>query len=230
MLGEGATAADVSALRHAYGLDAAAACAVWAYYWRGCCMADLGQSLRLHDSVTHLVLQRYPYTLALTLAALLLGIAAGGSGGGVVGAASGSVAGPDAGRGVAGGAVVSELCAGADSDSGVFDRAGVAAGVGCGDGAGGFVAAPGAAGGDAGAGLAAILTRMVRTAMLEELGQDYIRTARAKGLTERAGGVSARAAECADPGADGGGAAVWEPAGGGDCDGDDLQSGRGLGG
>jgi ABC-type dipeptide/oligopeptide/nickel transport system permease component len=37
-----------------------------------------------------------------------------------------------------------------------------------------------------GASLAAILTRMVRTAMLEELGQDYIRTARAKGLTELA--------------------------------------------
>jgi len=37
-----------------------------------------------------------------------------------------------------------------------------------------------------GAALAAILTRMVRTAMLEELGQDYIRTARAKGLSERA--------------------------------------------
>ena len=34
-------------------------------------------------------------------------------------------------------------------------------------------------------GLAAVLTRMVRTAMLEELGQDYIRTARAKGLPER---------------------------------------------
>jgi ABC-type dipeptide/oligopeptide/nickel transport system permease component len=34
--------------------------------------------------------------------------------------------------------------------------------------------------------LAAILTRMVRTAMLEELSQDYIRTARAKGLTENA--------------------------------------------
>src|SRR5437868_3014881 len=30
----------------------------------------------------------------------------------------------------------------------------------------------------------ALLTRMVRTAMLEELGQDYIRTARAKGLSE----------------------------------------------
>jgi peptide/nickel transport system permease protein len=37
-----------------------------------------------------------------------------------------------------------------------------------------------------GASLAAILTRMVRTAMLEELGQDYVRTARAKGLSETA--------------------------------------------
>jgi peptide/nickel transport system permease protein len=37
-----------------------------------------------------------------------------------------------------------------------------------------------------GVSLAAILTRMVRTAMLEELGQDYIRTARAKGLGETA--------------------------------------------
>ena len=36
-----------------------------------------------------------------------------------------------------------------------------------------------------GSALAAILTRMVRTAMLEEMGQDYIRTARAKGLPER---------------------------------------------
>ncbi len=35
-----------------------------------------------------------------------------------------------------------------------------------------------------GLGMGAILTRMVRTSMLEELGQDYIRTARAKGLSE----------------------------------------------
>jgi peptide/nickel transport system permease protein len=35
-----------------------------------------------------------------------------------------------------------------------------------------------------GGALAAILTRMVRTSMLEELSQDYIRTARAKGLPE----------------------------------------------
>jgi peptide/nickel transport system permease protein len=37
-----------------------------------------------------------------------------------------------------------------------------------------------------GGALAAILTRMVRTSMLEELSQDYVRTARAKGLSERA--------------------------------------------
>jgi peptide/nickel transport system permease protein len=36
-----------------------------------------------------------------------------------------------------------------------------------------------------GLGMAAILTRMVRTSMLEELSQDYVRTARAKGLPER---------------------------------------------
>ncbi len=37
-----------------------------------------------------------------------------------------------------------------------------------------------------GAALAAILTRMVRAAMIEELSSDYVRTARAKGLSERA--------------------------------------------
>ena len=37
-----------------------------------------------------------------------------------------------------------------------------------------------------GAALAAILTRMVRGAMLEELSADYIRTARAKGLSTAA--------------------------------------------
>jgi peptide/nickel transport system permease protein len=37
-----------------------------------------------------------------------------------------------------------------------------------------------------GAALAAILTRMVRGSMLEELSSDYVRTARAKGLPERA--------------------------------------------
>src|SRR6201996_3331462 len=74
MLGEGATASDIDALRHAYGFDAPLS-QQYTHYWRGLLHADLGQSLRLHDSVTHLILQRYPYTLALTVAALLIGIA-----------------------------------------------------------------------------------------------------------------------------------------------------------
>ncbi len=36
-----------------------------------------------------------------------------------------------------------------------------------------------------GAALSAILTRMVRSSVIEELGEDYVRTARAKGLRER---------------------------------------------
>jgi len=36
-----------------------------------------------------------------------------------------------------------------------------------------------------GSGLAASMTRMVRGSMLEEIRQDYVRTARAKGLNER---------------------------------------------
>src|ERR1700678_2062107 len=74
MLGEGATASDVSVLRHALRLDLPLHTQYF-LYWRGVFHGDLGQSLRLHDSVTHLVAQRYPYTLALTLAALLIGIA-----------------------------------------------------------------------------------------------------------------------------------------------------------
>jgi ABC-type dipeptide/oligopeptide/nickel transport system permease component len=73
MLGEGATAADISALRHSYGLDAPLL-TQYGRYMTGVAHADLGQSLRLRDSVTHLVLARYPYTLALALAALALGI------------------------------------------------------------------------------------------------------------------------------------------------------------
>ena len=36
-----------------------------------------------------------------------------------------------------------------------------------------------------GAALSAILTRMIRSGVIEELGEDYVRTARAKGLSER---------------------------------------------
>jgi peptide/nickel transport system permease protein len=188
MLGEGATASDVSALRHAYGFDAPLH-VQYLRYWSGVLHADLGQSLRLHDSVTHLVAQRYPYTLALTLAALLIGV----------------------GLSVPAG-VFSALHRGRWQDRvlGVVSLGGLSfpnfalgpililvfsirlgwmpvSGAGTGPVLGSqfwlYLVLPAIT---LGSGLAGVLTRMVRTAMLEELGQDYIRTARAKGLTERA--------------------------------------------
>jgi ABC-type dipeptide/oligopeptide/nickel transport system permease component len=186
MLGEGATASDIDALRHSYGLDAPLS-QQYARYLHGVFRADLGQSLRLHDSVVHLVLQRYPYTLALTAAALLIGIAL-------------SIP--------AGIASALHRSRWQDRTLGVVSLVGLSFPN--------FALGPililifsihfgwlpvsGAGNGDAisfllhlilpaitlGLSLAAILTRMVRTAMLEELNQDYVRTARAKGLTQNA--------------------------------------------
>ena len=44
-----------------------------------------------------------------------------------------------------------------------------------------------------------IIARLTRSTMLETLGQDYVRTARAKGVVERARGAAPRAEERADP-------------------------------
>ena len=51
-----------------------------------------------------------------------------------------------------------------------------------------------------GAGYAAILMRFVRAGLLEVLGSDYVRTARAKGVREQAVVAAPRAAQRADPG------------------------------
>jgi peptide/nickel transport system permease protein len=179
MLGEGARAQDIAALRHAYGLDVPLG-EQYIHYWRGALHGDLGHSLRLNDSVTHLVITRYPYTLELTIAALIVAL--------LLSIPAGIAAALHRGRWQ-------------DNAVGVVSLLGLSFP--------GFALGPilillvsiklgwlpvsGAGGWDhlvlpaitMGSALAAILTRMVRTAMLEELGQDYIRTARAKGLSER---------------------------------------------
>jgi peptide/nickel transport system permease protein len=183
MLGEGATASDVSVLRHAYGLDAPLR-QQYLHYWRGVLHADLGQSLRLHDSVTRLVLQRYPYTLELTLAALLIGV--------VVSVPAGVFSALHRGRwqdrvlGMVslGGLSFPNFALGPILILLFSIRLGwlPVSGAGTGSDFLLYLILPAVT---LGSGLAAVLTRMVRTAMLEELGQDYIRTARAKGLSER---------------------------------------------
>jgi peptide/nickel transport system permease protein len=187
MLGDGATPADLTALRHQYGLDQP----LWKqyfHYWNGVLHGDLGSSIRLHDTVAHLIVARYPYTLALTLTALGLGLALALPAGILAAVRRGrwldqllSVV-SLTGLSVPGLVLGPVLILVFSILLGWLPVSGANAG-------GGrsidwhYLVLPSIA---MGASLAAILTRMVRTAMLEELGQDYIRTARAKGLSETA--------------------------------------------
>ncbi len=179
MLGEGARVADIAALRHSYGLDLPLG-TQYLHYWRGVSHGDLGHSLRLNDTVIHLVLLRYPYTLSLTVAALLLAL--------LLAIPAGVAAALYRGRwqdhllgGVSllglsfpGFALGPLLILFVSIKLGWLPVSGA-------EGPASLIL-PAVTMGSA---LAAILTRMVRTAMLEEMGQDYIRTARAKGLAER---------------------------------------------
>lgn len=178
MLGEGVPAPDLQAARHAYGLDLPLS-QQYLNYWKGVLHGNLGLSLRYNQSVSKLLVQRYPYTLKLTLAALLV-------------------------------AVLLSIPAGVrsarrrnewdDRTISVVSLFGLSfpnfalgpilillfsikLGLLPVSGSGSFanLVLPAITMGSA---LAAILTRMVRTSMLEELSQDYVRTARAKGLSE----------------------------------------------
>ena len=179
MLGEGAASADMQAVRHAYGLDEPIG-RQYLHYWEGVAHGDLGQSLRFNENVGRIIAERYPYTLQLTLAslavALLLSIPAG------VYSAQRRNRWED--RAIS---FVSLLGLSFPNFAlGPVLILVFAIGLGLlpvsGAGTPAHLVLPAITMGGA---LAAILTRMVRTSMLEELGQDYIRTARAKGLPER---------------------------------------------
>src|SRR5258708_20968844 len=179
ILGEGAPVTDVQAARHAYGLDLPLG-RQYLNYWEGVLRGDLGPSLRFNQSVTHLIAQRYPYTLQLTLAALVV-------------------------------AVLLSVPAGVRSARrrNLWDDRLLSVVSLLGLSFPNFALGPililffaiklgwlpvSVAGSFAnlilpaismGGALAAILTRMVRTSILEELSQAYIRTSRANGLPER---------------------------------------------
>ena len=185
MLGEGASASDIAGLRHSYGMDRPLGEQYFGY-WRGLGHGDLGRSLRLHDSVWHLIGQRYPYTLALTAAAMLLGAGLAIPAG--VAAARRRGRWPD--RVLSFGSLVGlslpNFALGPVLILLVSIKLGWLPVSGAGVGAVDFLRHLVLPAVTLGLGVAAILTRMVRSAMLEELGQEYIRTARAKGLTETA--------------------------------------------
>jgi ABC-type dipeptide/oligopeptide/nickel transport system permease component len=179
MLGEGAAATDIQAARHAYGLDVPLPMQ-YLNYWKGVLHGDLGSSVRMGQTVSKLIAQRYPYTLELTLAslaiAILLSLPAG------VRSARRRDLWDDRLLSVVSlfGLSFPNVALGPILILFFALRLGWLPVSGSGTFA--HLVLPAITMGSA---LAAILTRMIRTSMLEELGQDYIRTARAKGLTER---------------------------------------------
>ena len=180
MLGEGVAATDLQAARHAYGLDVPVP-TQYVRYWNGVLHGDLGKSIRLNQPVTKLVKAAYPATIALTIAslavAILLSIPAG------VRSALRRNRWDDRALSFVSllGLSFPNFALGPILMLFFAIRLGWLPVSGMGSPAHFILPAV-----TMGGALAAILTRMVRTSMLEELGQDYIRTARAKGLSESA--------------------------------------------
>ena len=179
MLGEGAPAADIAATRHAYGLDAPLR-QQYLNYWKGVLHGDLGPSLRFNQNVGKLIVQRYPYTLQLTVSALLVAL--------IISIPVGVRSAQHRGKWDDKTLSVVSLFGLSFPNFALGPILILLFSIKFGllpvSGSGSFahLVLPAIT---MGGSLAAILTRMVRTSMLEELGQDYIRTARAKGLPER---------------------------------------------
>jgi peptide/nickel transport system permease protein len=180
MLGEGAAPGEIVQLRHALELDRPLPAQYGHYLWQ-LAHGDLGSSLKFQAPVRRIIFERYPATLQLAFLALLVCAA--------IAIPAGVLAAHRRGQAV-------------DRAVGVFTLFGLAVpnfalgpllillfsielGLLPVSGRGGFTyyILPAAT---LGAALAAILTRMVRGSMLEELSSDYVRTARAKGLTTTA--------------------------------------------
>jgi ABC-type dipeptide/oligopeptide/nickel transport system permease component len=178
MLGEGARADDLQQLRHALGLDVPIPIQ-YGRYLKGVVHGNLGESFRFQQPVTRVILEHYPATLELAAVALgvciLIGIPAG------VLAAHKRGEKTDHAVGVltlfglslpnfALGPVLMLVFSVVLGWLPVTGRGGIP-----------HLVLPAFT---LGAALAAILTRMVRTSVIEELSADYVRTARAKGVSE----------------------------------------------
>lgn len=195
ILGETATQEQIENFKIRHGLDRPAfffsyssdSGLVWngadnryADYWLGLMKGDLGTSFRTERPVRDMILERYPSTIKLAIAAMLIAIAIALPLGVIAGSRKNSFA---------------------DNFASVFALLGISLPT--------FVIGPflvyifavqlrwfSATGSlypeditlpaiTLGAALSAILTRMVRSSVIEELGEDYVRTARAKGVSER---------------------------------------------
>jgi peptide/nickel transport system permease protein len=179
MLGESAQPADREALRHALGLDQSLLVQLL-HYFRGLLHFDLGTSLQSQRPITELLWERIPATAELAAVALLVAIAIAFPLGIVAairkdspwdyGAMTVSMLGVSIPNFWLGPVLilVFSLWLGWFPVSGREEAS--------------SIVLPALTLGTA---LAAVLSRMVRSALLEVLHEDYVRTARAKGLSER---------------------------------------------
>ncbi len=177
MLGESGAAADREALRHALGLDQPLL-VQWGDFLRHVLEWDLGQSLYYQEPVTTLLAQHFAATAELAVAAFAVAVAIAIPAGVIAAARRGTVW--DAGAmgfsllGVSipnfwlGPLLVLLFSLGL----GWFPVSGRSAPW--------SLVLPAITLGTA---LAAVLSRMIRSSLLEVMGEDFIRTARAKGLS-----------------------------------------------
>lgn len=178
MLGEGAQASDVEQLRHRLGLDKPVLFQYRTYLWN-LIRGDLGVSFRFGEPVGRIVAQRYPATLQLALLSLATAV--------MIAVPAGILAATHPGRWLDR-SITSATLLGISLPNFVLGPIAIivfsillgwlpVSGRG---GISHFVLPVLTLG----ASLSAILTRMVRASMIEELQEDYVKTARAKGLAE----------------------------------------------
>jgi len=178
MLGESAQSADREALRAALGLDRPLP-AQFVSYFAGLLRLDLGTSLHSRRPVSELIAERLPATAELALAALAVALALALPLGAFAAMRRGTSVDAVAIGFATLGVSIPNFVLGPllillfSFSLGWLPVSGR-------DGAGALVL-PALTLGTA---LAAILARMLRSALLEVLGEDFIRTARAKGLRE----------------------------------------------
>jgi ABC-type dipeptide/oligopeptide/nickel transport system permease component len=179
-LGDNATEAQVIELKRKLGLDLPLT-QQYFNYWRGVLSGDLGVSLvNPSDRVVERILNRYPATIELALAglavAILIAIPLGVTAGTNQGKVWDNIASVVALLGISTpGFVLGPLMIYLFAIK--LDLLPVSGNYGL-----EYLILPAVT---LGAALAAILTRMVRSSVIEELNEDYVRTARAKGLSER---------------------------------------------
>jgi ABC-type dipeptide/oligopeptide/nickel transport system permease component len=178
MLGEGARAEDLQQLRHALGLDLPIP-VQYERYITGVLQGNLGESIRFQRPVAKVIIEHYPATLELAIVALavcaLIGIPAGVLAASKRGRRTDHVVAVVTLFGLslpnfALGPILMLVFAVILGWLPVTGRGGIS-----------HLVLPAFT---LGAALAAILTRMVRTSVIEELSADYVRTARAKGVSE----------------------------------------------